>query len=147
MVSDQAAVDFVLQRSGRLHRHERGPRPEGVNDPRLWLIEPEKKEGPPHFGPSEYVYARFILLRSYVSLKAVDVLNLPDDLETFVEEVYGVELLAIPYGWQGVLDEAQKKMREKEETQWLNAMDVAISDPDQSPLEQQNQQLEDDDPE
>ena len=45
MVSDVAPVDLVLQRAGRLHRHARGLRPAGVAEPRLWLIEPEVKEG------------------------------------------------------------------------------------------------------
>jgi CRISPR-associated endonuclease/helicase Cas3 len=35
MISDVAPVDLVLQRAGRLHRHTRGQRPRGVNEPRL----------------------------------------------------------------------------------------------------------------
>jgi CRISPR-associated endonuclease/helicase Cas3 len=147
MVSDVAPVDLVLQRAGRLHRHDRGRRPEGVAEPRLWLIDTTRNEGPPEFGPSGYVYARFVLLRSYIALKAVEAIRLPDDLERFVEQVYGQEPLAIPDGWQASLDECQRKLREKQENQQLDATDVAINDPDQAPLEQQNHQLDDDDPE
>jgi len=147
MVSDVAPVDLVLQRAGRLHRHDRGPRPAGVAEPRMWLIEPGAKDGMPDFGPSEYVYARFVLLRSHITLKAIKAVQLPDDLERFVEQVYGPADLAIPDGWQAALDEAEKKLREKQENQQLDALDVAINDPDQSPLEQQSQQLEEDDPE
>jgi hypothetical protein len=43
MLSDVAPVDLVLQRAGRLHRHERGSRPRGVARPQLWLIEPATK--------------------------------------------------------------------------------------------------------
>ena len=146
MVSDVAPLDLVLQRAGRLHRHARGQRPAGVAEPQLWLIEPDKKDGLPDFGPSEWVYARFILLRSHIALKAVPTIRLPDELEHFVEQVYGTRPLMIPGGWQAALDESETKLREKQESQQLDARDVAINDPDQSPLEQQNQQLEEDDP-
>jgi CRISPR-associated endonuclease/helicase Cas3 len=147
MVSDVAPVDLVLQRAGRLYRHERGPRPAGVDEPRVWLIEPQITDGLPAFGPSEYVYARFVLLWSHIALKAAESVRLPADLELFVEQVYGAEPLAIPDGWQTALDECEKRLREKQENLQLDAMDVAINDPDESPLEQQSQQLEEDDPE
>jgi CRISPR-associated endonuclease/helicase Cas3 len=146
MVSDVAPVDLVLQRAGRLHRHSRGPRPPGVGKPHLWLIEPETKGELPSFGPSEFVYARFVLLRSYCALKGVDAVRLPDDLERFIEQVYGAEMVAIPAGWQTELDESENKLREKQENQQLNAMDVAINGPNEAPLEQENLQLEDEDP-
>lgn len=145
MVSDVAPADLVLQRAGRLHRHERGPRPTGVAEPHLWLIEPTSKDGLPDFGPAKYVYAPFVLMRSYLAFKALKAVQLPKDLERLVEQVYGSEPLAIPEHWRAALQEASQKLQEKEDTQQLNAIDVAISDPDASPLELQSQQLEDDD--
>jgi CRISPR-associated endonuclease/helicase Cas3 len=146
MISDVAPVDLVLQRAGRLHRHARGRRSDGVTEPRLWLIEPPSKDELPDFKQYEKIYARFVLLRSYIALKAVEALRLPADLEHFVEQVYGVEPLVIPDGWQGALDESEPKWKEGQDNQQLDAKDVAIRNPDQSPLEQQSQQLEDDDP-
>jgi CRISPR-associated endonuclease/helicase Cas3 len=43
MVSDCAPVDLILQRSGRLHRHDRG-RPEKLSQPTLWIRQPESVE-------------------------------------------------------------------------------------------------------
>src|SRR5262249_19822159 len=121
MLSDVAPVDLVLQRAGRLHRHARGKRPEGVREPRLWLIKWEIKNRRPGVRRYEKVYARFVLLRSYIALdlacRAVGALRLPDDLERFVEQVYGTEPLAIPDGWQAALDEAEQKLKEKQENQ------------------------------
>ncbi len=108
MVSDVAPVDLVLQRAGRLHRHDGRTRPAGVAEPRLWLIEPPSKDGLPDFKRYDKVYARFVLLRSYLALKAVEAVLLPADLERFVEQVYGAVPLAIPDAWQAALAEARR---------------------------------------
>lgn len=147
MVSDVAPVDLVLQRAGRLHRHDRGARPAGVHTPQLWLIEPGTKDGIPRFGPAEYVYARFVLLRSYAALKANPGVQLPGDLEALIEQVYGKESLAMPAHWHSALQEAERELCEHQERQQLHALDLAIRDPDREPLEQQCLQLEEDDPE
>lgn len=148
MISDVAPVDLVLQRAGRLHRHERGERPAGLREPRVWLIEPDiGVDQVPTFGKSEYVYARYVLLKSHVALKSCDTIRLPEDLEILVEQVYGGVPLVFPTGWEAALQESERKIKEKKDTQQLDAMDVAINDPDQSPLEQQSHQLEEDDPE
>jgi CRISPR-associated endonuclease/helicase Cas3 len=148
MVSDVAPVDLVLQRAGRLHRHDRGLRPAGVAEPQVWLIEPEIKDALPDFGPSEYVYARFILLRSYVACKAVETVRLPDDLERSVERVYGAEPLAIPDGWQTTLDEAGQALSDEQRNQRRKAKGLMIYRPDDEDLlRQQNAQLDEDNPE
>jgi CRISPR-associated endonuclease/helicase Cas3 len=148
MISDVAPVDLVLQRAGRLHRHARGLRPVGVDEPRLWLIEPAVRAGLPDFGPSEWVYARFVLLRSHIALKAVSTIRLPDDLERFVEQVYGSESLTIPDGWQSVLDESKRALDEAQRTQRMKAKGVMVYRPDDEDLlRQPNAQLEEDKPE
>jgi CRISPR-associated endonuclease/helicase Cas3 len=148
MVSDVAPVDLVLQRAGRLHRHARGQRPTSVSEPQLWLIEPDTKDGLPDFGPSEWVYARFVLLRSQIALKAVQAIRLPDDLEHFVEQVYGTRLLTIPDGWQAALDTSKRELSEEQKSQRIKAKGVMIYAPnDEDLLRQPNAQLEEDNPE
>jgi CRISPR-associated endonuclease/helicase Cas3 len=152
MISDVAQVDLILQRAGRLHRHDRGPRPEGVNKPRLFLIEPGIKDGLPDFGRSEYVYARFVLLRSHVALdvalQTVGAIRLPADLETFVEQVYGTECLAIPDDWHAALEVCKRKLGEEQRTQRSKAKHVMVYRPDDEDLlRQQNAQLDEDNPE
>jgi CRISPR-associated endonuclease/helicase Cas3 len=153
MVSDVAPVDLALQRAGRLHRHERGSRPAGVADPQLWLIEPPTKDGLPHFKPYDKVYARFVLLRSYIACKAVQgkpgqAIRLPDDLEGFIEQVYGGEGLPIPGGWESALDHAQRELVAHQKDQRRKAKNVMIYCPnDEDLLRPPNAPLDEDNPE
>lgn len=150
MVSDLAPVDLVLQRAGRLHRHDRGRRPEGVNESRLWLIEPASKDGLPDFGRSEYVYARFVLLRSLLALRAIEpsAVELPGHLETLIEQVYGDKPLTIPDGWQLAVDDAEREMQEEQKTKRKKAKGLMIYRPnDEDLLRQQNAQLDEENPE
>ena len=145
MYTDVAPVDLVLQRAGRLHRHERGER----GNPCLWLIKPEEKDGVPDFGPSEWVYPRFVLLRSLVALRAKEGgVILPDDLEPLVEQVYGKHPLVVPAGYSADLAASEKAMREEQRLMSRNAKSVMIWNPDTSDLlNQPNMQLVEDDPE
>jgi CRISPR-associated endonuclease/helicase Cas3 len=90
MVTDLAPVDLVLQRAGRLHRHDRERRPRGLESPRLWIAFPESPDAPsgPTFGSSTYVYDESILLRSWLSLAGRTSVVLPTDIEPLVESVY-----------------------------------------------------------
>ncbi|MEJ7654068.1 MAG: CRISPR-associated helicase/endonuclease Cas3, partial [Chloroflexia bacterium] len=89
MVTDMAPADLVLQRAGRLHRHDR-PRPNRLNKPELWVCEPDSMEGSvPHFGGgSERVYDPHMLLRSWLELQPRSSFRLPGDIEALVEAVY-----------------------------------------------------------
>ena len=87
MVTELAPIDLVLQRSGRLHRHQRA-RPAKVVTPRLAIIAPEDRgDGTLAFGASTYVYAEHILLRSWLMLTALDALQVRD-LDRLIEAVY-----------------------------------------------------------
>ncbi len=97
MVSDFAPADLLLQRAGRLQRHDRGARP-GFLKPELWLIGPEAYDGslPGFDRGSRYVYAPYVLLRSWLSLAQRALLGtdggvivLPDDIQGIIEDVYG----------------------------------------------------------
>jgi CRISPR-associated endonuclease/helicase Cas3 len=87
IVTELAPVDLVLQRAGRLQRHQR-PRPPGLEVPTLWVVSPEMDGPLPRFGASEGVYAPHLLLRSWLALKERTALRVPEDVETLVEAVY-----------------------------------------------------------
>jgi CRISPR-associated endonuclease/helicase Cas3 len=148
LVTDVAPVDLVLQRAGRLWRHERSQR--GVKEPMLWLLQPERAaDGVPAFGPSEKVYARYILLLSFLCLQGREQVCLPGDLATMIERVYGADVPIAPDAfWQEALDSSQEELAETRKKQCLGARNLAIRQPDdESVLEQQSLQLEEDNPE
>jgi CRISPR-associated endonuclease/helicase Cas3 len=91
MVSELAPVDLLLQRSGRLHRHQRDARPKRLEDPCLWVIDPRYDDkGLPDFGRrSGRVYQPYILLRTWMELRHRSAIRSPDDVEELIEGVYG----------------------------------------------------------
>lgn len=93
MISDSAPIDLLLQRSGRLHRHEeRRNRPSNLTEPTLWLIEPKLDEiGKAQFAEPDFVYNRHILLRTWLALRHQTFIPLPDKTDELVESVYQID--------------------------------------------------------
>jgi CRISPR-associated endonuclease/helicase Cas3 len=90
MISDIAPIDLILQRSGRLHRHEeRKNRPDKLKNPTMWLIAPELSEsGKADFGDSGFIYDRHVLLRSWLTLRHQTQVQLPEMMDSLIESVY-----------------------------------------------------------
>jgi len=88
LVSQWAPADVLVQRLGRLHRHER-ERPAGLAAPEAWLLQPRRDgDGLPDFGASAAVYDEYILLRTWQLLHDRSTLTLPADTETLIEGCY-----------------------------------------------------------
>lgn len=89
LVTDLAPADLVLQRIGRLHRHRRS-RPAALAHPLVWLVRPdEAPDGTLDFGRgTEAVYDGHVLLRSWLALRGVERIRIPEDVEALVEAVY-----------------------------------------------------------
>lgn len=88
MISDLAPVDLILQRAGRLHRHEQA-RPAAHTDARLWIAGltddfPDLKTT--HW---EYVYEPYVLSRTWALLRHESMLAMPEDIDRLVQAVYG----------------------------------------------------------
>ncbi|MEU0986021.1 CRISPR-associated helicase Cas3' [Streptomyces sp. NPDC005953] len=69
LISDLAPMDLLLQRIGRLHRHNGTCRPKPLRDPRVVITgfehDPGSAESLPRFhGGSEFIYGRHLLLRT-----------------------------------------------------------------------------------
>jgi len=96
MISDIAPIDLLLQRSGRLHRHEERKeqeRPTKLTQREMWLIVPElEANGKARFGDSEFVYDRHVLLRTWLTLRDrvgnYASVHLPQEMDTLIESVY-----------------------------------------------------------
>lgn len=88
LITDLAPVDLVLQRAGRLHRHQR-VRPAAHSEARLFVAGlladrlPELKET-----SWEYVYDPYILGRTWALLSRKDMLRFPGDIDRLVQAVY-----------------------------------------------------------
>ncbi|HWO61543.1 MAG TPA: CRISPR-associated helicase Cas3', partial [Umezawaea sp.] len=93
LVSDLAPIDLLLQRIGRLHRHDRGDRPEPVAAPTVVITGFFTPDGAaPRFLPSsEFIYGRYLLLRTadlVVIATSGDGWSVPDSVPALVDTVY-----------------------------------------------------------
>ncbi|MFD9262446.1 type I-E CRISPR-associated protein Cse1/CasA, partial [Streptomyces sp. NPDC059538] len=115
LVTDLAPVDLVLQRMGRLHRHQRGPgqdqRPPRLRVPRCLVTGVDWEATPPApVGGSVSVYGLHTLLRSLAVLlpywKARPVV-LPDDISPLVQTAYADRLSAPRDDWADAMASAR----------------------------------------
>ena len=93
MVSRFAPSDMLLQRLGRLWRHQKTPRCATAR-PEAWLLAPdldEAVEAPQqHFGASAYVYSPYVLCRSLEVWKNLSSIQLPGDIRQVIESTYKI---------------------------------------------------------
>jgi CRISPR-associated endonuclease/helicase Cas3 len=96
IITELAPTDMLLQRMGRLWRHERDNRP--ISKPEYWIISEKKslqslknisvsaiKET---LGTKARVYAPYILLRSLEAWAGRDWLILPDEIRKILKDTY-----------------------------------------------------------
>jgi CRISPR-associated endonuclease/helicase Cas3 len=151
LVSDLAPVDLVLQRMGRVHRHQRPSRPAAVAAPAVWLLRsPLDANGIPDFGPSRYVYDRHILFRSYLAIDTQTSIRLPGDIESLVETVYGGSIPPVPSdAWRQALETSREELEASQRESQRVARACLIKPPtwEDDILEDFCQQLDEDNPE
>jgi CRISPR-associated endonuclease/helicase Cas3 len=87
LFTDLAPVDLVLQRSGRLFRHERDHRSPARPAPQLFVACPATNSAKAleEVAP---IYSRLLVRRTLAALAARAAITLPDDIEPLIEEVY-----------------------------------------------------------
>ena len=114
LVTDLAPIDLLLQRIGRLHRHDRpdSSRPTAVREPQVVVTGVRRDQaGPPSFPlGSRHVYGQHVLLRAaHLVFEAVDSQRpwaVPTDVPDLVRRGYAEEL-ALPQEWESAADSAR----------------------------------------
>jgi CRISPR-associated endonuclease/helicase Cas3 len=130
MVTELAPADLILQRAGRLHRHEQHSRPSTLRLPTLLIAQPADNNGVPDFGPDTHVYEEYVLLRSYLSLRGRSQLTLPHDTPALIEAVYGEEMTGqLSPSLTTALSEAWEKMQQHEEKDVYQARQRLVPPP------------------
>lgn len=88
LATDLAPIDLLLQRAGRLWRHQRGERPLG--QPTLIIAGLQEDPAPSFGGPLWWsaVYREDVLLRTLSLLRGKSTLQLPEEIDTLVASVY-----------------------------------------------------------
>ena len=86
LYTDIAPMDLILQRAGRLHRHQIA-RPEALKAPQLFIM---GIQGPNDYASGdEAVYGKYLLMKTDHFLKKT--ITLPDDISPLVQRVYSSE--------------------------------------------------------
>jgi CRISPR-associated endonuclease/helicase Cas3 len=104
MVSDLAPIGAMIQRAGRLWRHQRASRP--VDGPCLHVLSPDptkvERERWLHqvLNSGAYVYDPTVTWRSAVALFAAGEIKAPDGSRTLIEAVEGDQPLSLPEALQ-----------------------------------------------
>lgn len=115
LVTDLAPIDLLLQRVGRMHRHERPEqaRPPALRRPRVVVTGMETSpDGPPRFPVgSEAVYGRHVLLRAAALVaEAADGAgwSVPADVPGLVSRGYGDDP-GLPAAWLDSANQAREQ--------------------------------------
>lgn len=132
LVTDLAPIDLLLQRAGRLHRHER-PRPSSLRQPECyvaWLPHPDHE---PRLEPgAAAIYGERNLLLSAAALNRAiadgGYLRTPQEVRSVMESVYGAPP-AGPVAWAEALRLAERKATTTEREKTQSAKPFLLKEP------------------
>lgn len=83
LFTDIAPMDLILQRAGRLHRHEIN-RPNNLRSPKLVVMGIQQMGD--YGDANEAIYGKYLLMKTDDALS--DSINLPNDISRLVQQVY-----------------------------------------------------------
>ncbi len=136
LITDLAPIDLVLQRAGRLHRHERpgDQRPALLRAPRLIVtgIRTVDESAPSPAGGSAAVYGEHLLLRSaslVLDAVAGNGWSIPGDVPSLVEDGYADDM-ATPSSWAAAVASARQKQLDSHASRRARAQEFLLSGPD-----------------
>ncbi len=129
MISEIAPIDLLLQRIGRVHRHDRPDRVD-KDKPVFHLLLPLITNMA--FGDIENVYSKYVLLRTCLVLHDKTSITIPTDIRGLVEAVYDFSRdVTVGQGWcdAGTLAMAKRDHDNDEEADRQEARQYLIPKP------------------
>ncbi|MFE4662354.1 CRISPR-associated helicase Cas3' [Streptomyces hydrogenans] len=131
LLTDLAPIDLLLQRIGRLHRHEGTVRPAVLAVPRVVVTGVMPGEGVPVLhGGSEAIYGRLRLLRTAAvverTLAEGGTWSVPSQVPGLVAEVYG-DGAVCPSSWGEAEEKARVKWEASERDRAAAAEDFLLA--------------------
>ncbi|MDD4079925.1 MAG: CRISPR-associated helicase Cas3' [Eubacteriales bacterium] len=124
LISMLCPIDLLLQRMGRMHRHDRA-RPRGMEQPGVLVLTP-RTEADIITQPSGFVYAPWILKKTWQNIRGLAEIRLPEDIRVLVEQTYA----AAEDGDSDFVDWAEMTFRD--ETLQEHARSYSFPRPDQN---------------
>ncbi len=126
MLSEIAPVDLLLQRSGRLWRHDRPGGRWGRTEPVLHLLLPDAELD---FSGTGRVYEEEILLRTLALLETSSTFSLPADFRPLIEKCYSGQPLDSAFVTPVRLEEAKQKRQANQAQSRSQALVHLVPDP------------------
>lgn len=129
MISDLAPVDLLLQRIGRLHRHDR-TRPAALEHPECLIRGVDDwATQPPEFPVgARRIYGQDALLRSAAIVEGVGSVAIPRDIPTLVARAHDAKP-EVPEAWRAATREATKRAALEQSSKVKRAGDFLLADP------------------
>lgn len=131
LITDLAPIDLVLQRAGRLHRHQRPkPRPDRLADPTMVVTGFQEVDGLPNFPTfDDRPYLHHFLLRTLAVLRGKERVSIPDDVPLLISEVYG-DRVVVPDAWGELMTAATARMQDVLAQMRREANALLLAEPD-----------------
>ena len=136
LVTDLAPIDLVLQRMGRLHRHER-PRPPRLAEPTCWIdwLPSATSDDPSLERGAMTIYGEQDMLMSAAALDRVingsGAVTVPDDVHDLIEAVYGPDA-PVPSLWCAALARARETYETESRAKQDAAQGFLLREPDRA---------------
>lgn len=136
LVTDLAPIDLILQRAGRLHRHQR-PRPTRLQEPECYVARLPRTDDAPRFEPgAQAIYGEKDLLLTAAELhriiQAGGDLTVPEDVRAVMEAVYGNNP-HVPKTWGDELASAHKSAATVQREKSRAARPFLLKEPRRAP--------------
>ncbi|MEU3767919.1 CRISPR-associated helicase Cas3' [Amycolatopsis keratiniphila] len=136
LVTDLAPIDLILQRIGRLHRHQRGAdqneRPGPLRTARVYVTGADFTQAPPALEPlaERHVYGAHALLRAAAVLRERfgAFIELPGDIAPLVQTAYGPDDIG-PEQWRETMTAAADHWEQRTANREGKAKTFQITDP------------------
>lgn len=129
LITDIAPMDLLIQRIGRMHRHQRPAedRPAALREPQVYVRGLLRMDPVPVFdGGSAAVYEPAILMSTLANLPAS--FRRPDDISTLVQNTYSPDFVP-PTAWAEAYSEAKARLKMNQGTAEGRARAFQIPEP------------------